>query len=195
MRIGSVCVFCGSRHGTNPAYAEAARDLGIFLAERGVGIVYGGSRIGLMGEVANAALSVGGRVVGVMPRFMVEREILHERLSEAHVVETMHERKTRMAELADAFVALPGGMGTIEEFCEVVTWGQIGLHEKPCGLLNVAGFYDLFVSFYKQMCEADFIKKDYAAFVLSGATPLELWERMTSFVPAAPKKFEGLSWA
>jgi uncharacterized protein (TIGR00730 family) len=125
-----ICVFCGSSSGRRPAYAAAARDLGGLLARRGIGLVYGGGKVGLMGALADAALAAGGEVIGVIPRFLLDKE-----------VDTMHERKALMASLADAFVALPGGLGTWEEFCEILTWGQLGLHHKPCMLVNVDGFY------------------------------------------------------
>ena len=138
----AVCVFCGSSTGEDPAYAEAARDLGRLIAGNGLTLVYGGGHVGLMGVVADAALDAGGEVIGVMPKALVDREISHTSLTKLHVVHSMHERKAMMSELSDAFVALPGGNGTLEEFFEVLTWAQLGEHGKPCGLLNVAGYYD-----------------------------------------------------
>jgi uncharacterized protein (TIGR00730 family) len=142
----SVCVFCASSHGVNPAYGEAARQVGHLLARQGIELIYGGGCVGLMGTVADAALGAGGRVVGVMPVALVEREIAHTGLTELHVVASMHERKARMADLSDAFVALPGGFGTLDELCEILTWAQLGIHRKPVGLLNVAGYYDHFLA-------------------------------------------------
>jgi uncharacterized protein (TIGR00730 family) len=141
-RIERLCVFCGSRSGNNPAYASAAEHLGGELSAAGIGLVFGGGRVGLMGVLANAVLSAGGRAVGVIPKSLVEREIAHSSLTELHIVNSMHERKALMADLADAFVLLPGGFGSWEEFCEIFTWLQLGIHRKPCGVLNVAGYYD-----------------------------------------------------
>lgn len=136
-----ICVFCGASAGARPEYAAAARNLGRLLADRGIGVVYGGAAVGLMGTMADAALAAGGEVVGVIPQQFVEAEVAHHELTELKVTGSMHERKATMAELSDAFVALPGGFGTLEEFAEVVTWCQLGLQQKPCGLLDVAGFY------------------------------------------------------
>ena len=151
-------VFCGSRDGARPAYREAAHALGRALAARGVGVVYGGASVGLMGAVADAALAAGGEVIGVIPQSLVAREIAHAGLTALHVVDTMHERKARMAALADAFVALPGGVGTLEELFEVWTWGQLGLHAKPCGLLDVAGYYRPLLAFVDQGVAEGFIR-------------------------------------
>lgn len=136
-----VCVFCGSSSGVRPEYEDAARGLGSALARRGIGVVYGGASVGLMGVVADAALAAGGEVIGVIPQALVDREVAHPRLSELHVVASMHERKAVMADLADAFVALPGGMGTLEELFEVFTWRQLGIHDKPIALLDVLGYW------------------------------------------------------
>jgi len=140
--IKKVCVFCGSSMGNRPVYRETATQLGNQLAALGITLVYGGGRVGLMGVLADSVLRAGGEAIGVMPRALAEKEIAHATLTHLHVVETMHERKALMADLADAFVLLPGGFGSWEEFCEVVTWLQLGMHRKPCGILNVAGYYD-----------------------------------------------------
>ena len=137
-----ICLFCGSSAGRRPEYAQAAEKLGRALAERRCGLVYGGANVGLMGIAADACLAAGGSVTGVMPRLLVEKEVAHTRLSQLHVVESMHERKALMAEMADAFVALPGGFGTFDELCEILAWAQLGLHSKPVGLLNVMGYFD-----------------------------------------------------
>jgi uncharacterized protein (TIGR00730 family) len=137
-----VCVFCGSNGGGRPIYVETARAMGMALVGRGMGLVYGGGRVGLMGAVADAVLEDGGEVIGVIPEPMVTRELAHHGVTELRIVHSMHERKTMMAELADGFVALPGGLGTFEELCEIVTWAQLGLHRKPCGVLNVDRYYD-----------------------------------------------------
>jgi uncharacterized protein (TIGR00730 family) len=143
-----LCVFCGSSTGRHPAFADAAQVLATELARRNIEIVYGGGNIGLMGVVADAALAAGGRVIGVIPEGLVARELAHPGVSALHVVASMHERKALMADLSDGFIALPGGFGTLEEFCEVVTWTQLGIHQKPCGLLNVEGYYDGLLAFF-----------------------------------------------
>jgi uncharacterized protein (TIGR00730 family) len=154
----NVCVFCGSSPGTNPAFAAAARRLGAGLAERGIGLVYGGASVGLMGAVANAALAAGGRATGVITESLAGHEIAHSSLNDLHVVTTMHERKALMSELSDAFVMLPGGFGTCEEFMESVTWAQLGLHDKRCGILNVDGFFDGLLTFLGHAVEQGFIR-------------------------------------
>src|SRR3954454_16171327 len=143
----AVCVYCGSSPGTDPAYLDATRELGATLAQRGIRVVYGGAAGGLVGAVADATLAAGGEVVGVIPEQLVAREIAHQGLSELHVVQTMHERKALMADLSDAFIALPGGIGTLEELIEMYTWAQLGIHAKPLAVLNVAGFYDGLLAF------------------------------------------------
>ncbi|HEX4015983.1 MAG TPA: TIGR00730 family Rossman fold protein, partial [Frankiaceae bacterium] len=147
----AVCVFCGSSDGVQPEFRAAATALGSFLGGQGIDVVYGGASVGLMGAVADAALGAGGRVYGVIPRHLVDRELAHPGLTALHVTDNMHERKAVMAELSDAFTALPGGFGTLEELAEVTTWAQLGLHHKPIGLLNVAGFYDLFLEHADRM--------------------------------------------
>ena len=154
----SVCVFCGSSPGANPAFAAAARQLGAGLAGRGIGLVYGGASVGLMGEVADAALASGGRVTGVITESLAGHEIAHSALNDLHVVTTMHERKALMSELSDAFVMLPGGFGTCEEFMESVTWTQLGIHAKQCGILNVEGFFDALLAFLGHAVDQGFIR-------------------------------------
>ncbi len=153
----SLCVYCGSRPGAQPAYADAARAVGRWIGRRGGQLVYGGGRNGLMGLVADSTLQAGGRVVGVIPKALVEKEWAHHGCSELHVVDTMHERKRLMAERADAFLALPGGIGTFEEFFEVWTWRQLGYHDKPVGLLNVNGYYDGLLGFLRNSVQAQFM--------------------------------------
>src|SRR5262245_60102889 len=155
-------IFCGSSPGADPVYAHAARDTGQKLARQGIGIVYGGGRIGLMGLVADAALAAGGRVTGVIPRALAEREIAHAGLTALHVVETMHERKAKMAELADAFIALPGGAGTLDELFEQWTWAQLGIHGKACGILNVNGYFDPLKEMTARMVAEGFLHESYA---------------------------------
>jgi uncharacterized protein (TIGR00730 family) len=173
-----VCVFCGSSPGLRPEYLEATRALGRALVARGVGLVYGGGKVGLMGAVADAVLAGGGEVIGVIPEALLAREVGHAGLTELHVVRSMHERKARMAELADAFVALPGGFGTWEEYCEVLTWAQLGLHPKPCGLLDVAGYYAPFVALMDRAVAEGFVKPAHRALVLEATEP----ERMLTLL-------------
>jgi len=155
-------IFCGSSSGVDPIYANAARDTGLRLARKGIEIVYGGGRVGLMGMVADAALAAGGRVTGVIPRALAEREIAHSGLTTLHVVQTMHERKAKMAELADAFIALPGGAGTLDELFEQWTWAQLGIHGKACGILNVNGYFDPLKEMTSRMVAEGFLHKTYA---------------------------------
>ena len=155
----NICVFCGSAKGISPDYTEQASMLGRILAENGYGLVYGGARVGLMGAVADAALAAGGNVTGVMPQTLVDREVAHTGLTTLHVVASMHERKALMAELSSAFVALPGGFGTLDEFCEVVTWAQLGLHGKPCILLNTRGYWNGFLRFLEDAATQGFISE------------------------------------
>jgi uncharacterized protein (TIGR00730 family) len=176
-----VCVFCGSSRGVNSAFAEAARALATALVQHGIDIVYGGGNVGLMGVVAEAALAQGGRVVGVIPRALVSRELAHPGLTELHVVNSMHERKALMAELADAFVALPGGFGTLEEFCEAVTWTQLGVHTKACGLLNVSGYYDGLLRFLEHALAEGFLRPTHFDIVVAAATPNDLIERLLAW--------------
>lgn len=157
----SVCVYCGSNPGQNPAFVDAARHVGRLLAERDMTLVYGGGRVGLMGEVADAALAAGGKVIGVIPQFMAVKEVAHMGLSDLHVVQSMHARKAMMEKLSDAFIALPGGIGTMEELFEIWTWAQLGQHEKPVGLLDVDGYYAHLVAFLKEMTEQGFLQRSH----------------------------------
>ncbi len=161
-----ICVFCGSSPGGHAFYRESAASFGQLLAARGIELVYGGAQVGLMGVLANAVLGAGGRAIGVIPQAMVDREIAHQGLTELKVVSSMHERKATMAELSDAFVALPGGIGTFEELFEVWTWGQLGLHAKPCGVLNVRGFYDRLGAFLDHVVSEGFLRPVHRAALL-----------------------------
>ena len=181
----SLCVFCGSNAGLNPAFAESARAFGRELARRDIGVVYGGGNVGLMGVVADAVLEAGGRVTGVIPHGLVVRELAHQQLTKLHVVDSMHERKALMASLADGFVALPGGIGTLEEFCEVVTWTQLGIHAKPCGLLNVAGFYDAFLAFFEHALSEGFVRQNHHQVVVADTDPAGLIDRVVAWRPPA----------
>jgi uncharacterized protein (TIGR00730 family) len=185
----SLCVFCGSSSGSDPGYVEAANRLGRLLAEERITLVYGGACVGLMGAVADATLAAGGKAVGVLPDFLRRKELAHPRLSELHIVSSMHERKARMAELSEAFIALPGGMGTLEEFCEIITWAQLGLHEKPCGLLNIQGYYDPLLQFVDRMADEGFLKEKHKGLVLSSDTPEGLLLEMRAFKPVRVEKW------
>ena len=191
--MNSVCVFCGSSPGNDPAYTAAARELGRTLAERGSTLVYGGGHVGLMGVVADAALGAGGAVIGVMPRSLVEREIGHTDLTKLHVVRSMHERKALMSELSEGFIALPGGNGTLEEFFEVLTWAQLGEHAKPCGLLNVAGYYDPLLAVFDRMVDRAFLKQEHRKLVLVERDPSALLERFEGYEPPNTVKWVGPS--
>ena len=179
----SVCVFCGSRTGTEPAYDEAARALGRALAAEGITLVYGGGRVGLMGVVADAALGAGAEVVGVIPRPLLEREIAHPTLTDLRVVGSMHERKALMSELSEGFIALPGGTGTLEEFFEVLTWAQLGEHRKPCALLNAGRYYDPLLAVFDHMVSQGFLSEEHRAMVLVETKPEPLLEALAVYQP------------
>ena len=185
----SICVFCGSNSGTNPIYLETAKRLGEVLAKANLGLVYGGANVGLMGALADAVLAVGGSVIGVIPQSLRGKEIDHKGLTEMHVVNTMHERKALMADLSDGFIALPGGAGTLEEFFEVWTWGQLGYHAKPFGLLNVAGYYDDLVKFMRHTIAEQFIKQDHVDMVMVENDPATLLQRFANYVPVVKPKW------
>jgi uncharacterized protein (TIGR00730 family) len=189
--VKSLCVFCGSNLGARDSYAEAARGLGRLLAERGVTLVYGGAAIGLMGAVADAALEAGGRVVGVMPRALFEREIAHPGISELRKVESMHERKALMADLADGFVGLPGGIGTLEEVFEMWTWGQLGYHTKPVGLLNVDGFFDALIAFVAHQTEELFMRPAHRDMLLVDGSAETLLDRFAAYQAPTVTKWIG----
>jgi uncharacterized protein (TIGR00730 family) len=187
----SVCVFCGSNPGARPAYAEAARRLGEAAAARGVAVVYGGANNGLMGTVADSALARGGKVFGVLPSFMTAREVAHRGLTGLELVGSMHERKGRMAELSDAFVALPGGFGTMDELFEVLTWSQLGLHRKPCALLDVEGYYAPLVAFLDHAAREGLLRPEHRAMLFVERDPEALLDRLASFaLPEVPKAIE-----
>ncbi len=185
----SIAVFCGSSLGADVRFAAAAQALGTLLAHERVRLVYGGGNIGLMGKVATAALAVGGQVSGVIPRFMMDKEIGKIDLPDLRIVDSMHARKALMNELSDGFIALPGGFGTLEEFCEVLTWGQLGLHAKPLGLLNTAGFYDHFLAFLDHATARGLIKAKHRAMLLTSDEPAELLSKMRTWKPHPEKKW------
>jgi uncharacterized protein (TIGR00730 family) len=184
----SICVYCGSNFGERVSYLEAAQDLGAEMAERGITLVYGGGNVGLMGTVADSVLAAGGKVIGVIPQALVDKEVAHTGLSDLRVVGSMHERKSLMADLADGFIALPGGLGTLEEFCEVATWTQLGFHKKACGLLNIGGFYDGLLSFLNHATEEKFIRPEHRSIVLEEEDPVELIKKLSQLeVPTVHK--------
>ncbi len=187
----SLCVFCGSARGASPAYGDAAVALGAELAARGTTLVFGGGKIGIMGVLADACLAAGGQVVGVIPQHLWDREVGHTGVTRMHVVASMHERKARMAELADAFLALPGGIGTMEEFFEVWTWGQLGLHAKPLGLLNCRGYFDPLIQFFDHMVRERFLRPEQRAAVLVDHDPARLLERLDAARPAPAERLIG----
>ena len=181
--LGTVCVFSGSSPGARPAYAAAATALGTEIAGRGMRVVYGGASVGLMGTVADAALAAGGEVVGVIPQHLVDREVAHTGLTDLRVTGSMHERKALMADLSDGFVALPGGLGTLEELAEVLTWSQLGLQSKPCGLLDVEDFYAPLLAFLDHTVTERFVSARHRALVLSADRPGTLLDRLQDWRP------------
>lgn len=180
-----ICVFAGSSEGARPAYAEAARSLGAELVKRGLGLVYGGGSIGLMGVLADTVLAAGGEAIGVIPGPLASRELAHAGLTAMHVVGSMHERKALMASLCDGFLALPGGLGTFEETLEILTWAQLGIHRKPVGVLNVEGYWDGVRRMLAHAVGEGFVRPEYAALLLFGETPAELLDSFTRWRPPA----------
>jgi uncharacterized protein (TIGR00730 family) len=184
-----LCVFCGSSHGNSPSFTAAAHELGKALAVRGIELVYGGSHVGLMGVLADSTLAHGGKVIGVLPRFMADKELAHPKLTQLHLVDTMHERKQLMAELAEGFVALPGGFGTLEEIFEAITWGQLHLHAYPCALLNVAGYYDSLVEFLRDSVAKGFVRQEQFDSLIVAPGVDELFQRFATFQPEKSEKW------
>jgi uncharacterized protein (TIGR00730 family) len=184
-----LCVFCGSSPGASPAYLDGARAVGRLLAARGIGLVYGGGRVGLMGAVADSVLAAGGEVIGVIPHGLLVREVGHTGLSDLRVVESMHERKALMADLADGFMALPGGIGTLEEFCEILTWAQLGVHGKPVGLLDLDGYYAPLLALLDHMVAHGFMRTTDRARVLVAPTAEDLLAQFAAYVPPPTKKW------
>ena len=178
--VKSICVYCGSKRGRQEVYAAAARQLAQSLVERRLRLVFGGGSIGIMGVVADAVLALGGEVVGVIPRSLMRDEVVHTSLTELHVTESMHERKTVMADLADGFIALPGGLGTLEEMFEVWTWAQLGFHAKPCGLLNVDGYFDQLMQFLDHATAEEFVRPHHRSLLIAATEPGVLLERMAA---------------
>jgi uncharacterized protein (TIGR00730 family) len=187
-----ICVFCGSSPGAKPEYIQAAQQLGVLLAHRKIGLVFGGGKVGLMGRLAQAALENGGEVIGVIPRELHEKRVAFSGLSDLRVVGTMHERKALMAELADGFMALPGGLGTLEEIFEILTWAQLAIHHKPCGLLNVGDFYTPLLAFLDQVVEQGFLDAAHRSMILTAENPEELLQQFETYRPVSADK---AAWA
>jgi hypothetical protein len=181
-----VCVFCGSRPGTQPGFSDHARELGLRIAERGLELVYGGASVGLMGDLADAVLAAGGKVIGVIPRGLVEKELAHDGLDDLRVVESMHERKAMMADLSDAFIALPGGFGTLDELFEIITWAQIGLHKKPIGLLNTLGYFEHLERFVAHVVACGFVPREHTGLFLVRGQPAQLLDAMQAYSSPPP---------
>ena len=182
-----ICVYCGSNSGSRSEYFETATYLGQCLAERGIGIVYGGAEVGLMGAVASSALNRGGEVIGVIPELFAEK-VKHHKLSQLHVVPTMHDRKMKMFDLSDGFIALPGGIGTIEEVFEILAWAQLGCHDKPCGILNICGYFDSIIEFLEHSVSQQFLKKAHREMIMFDENPNGLLEQFKSYkAPTEPK--------
>ena len=177
-----ICVFTGSRDGSHPGYAEAARQLGRELVERNYGLVYGGGNVGLMKIIADTVLDLGGHVTGVIPDSLVSKEVAHRGLSDLRIVQSMHERKAMMAALSDGFIALPGGIGTMEEFFEVLSWAQLGIHRKPCGLLNTGGYYNRLIEFLDHAVEHDFLKPKHRSLLILANEPTEILSQFEAFI-------------
>jgi uncharacterized protein (TIGR00730 family) len=185
-----LAVFCGSSFGSSEAYRQGAIQLGKELAKRNITLVYGGSSNGLMGAVADTVLNEGGQAIGVLPKFLEVREISHKGLTELHTVETMHERKAKMMDLADGFIVLPGGTGTLEEFFEVFTWGQIGLHQKPCGLLNINHYYDPLIHLFEHMIDQKFLQEKFRSMAIIEEQPDVLIDQFLNYIPPTIKSFK-----
>ncbi|MFW5735081.1 MAG: TIGR00730 family Rossman fold protein [Oceanidesulfovibrio sp.] len=184
-----ICIFCGSNPGNDPVFANRAQAMGEALAKRGLGMVYGGAAVGLMGRTADAALANGAEVIGVLPRALAAKELAHPGLSELHIVDSMHERKALMAKLSDGFIAMPGGIGTFEEICEVYTWSQLGFHDKPCGLLNVNGYYDCFLDMLDNAVTQGFLKQAHRSILYASPTPETLIDAFESYEPPRTNKW------
>ncbi len=184
-----LCVFCGANPGIRESYKSAAAELGSLLAQKKIGLVYGGGRTGLMGVIADAALAAGGEVTGIIPESLVAKEVAHDRLTDLRVVRSMHERKAMMADMSDAFVAMPGGFGTFEEWFEVVTWSQLGIHQKACGLLNVDGFYTPLLAMVEHAANEGFIRPQHQSITIAAPAPIELLGLLEAWVPPTVEKW------
>ncbi len=187
--MNRLCVYCGSSSGSSNVYLSAARELGNLLVQQEIGLVYGGSSLGMMGAIADTMVEGGGHVTGIIPNALHGKEIAHTGLTELHVVDSMHERKSLMAVLSDGFIAMPGGFGTLEEIIEVITWGQLGFHDKPCGLLNVAGYFDQLLAFLDHSQAQGFLHAEHRHMLLVADTPAGLLEQFEAYVPPKVEKW------
>jgi uncharacterized protein (TIGR00730 family) len=181
--IARLCVFCGTNLGSRPDYRTAVRELGALLAQEGIELVYGGASVGIMGELADAVQEGGGHVTGIIPQQLIQKEAAHRGIQDLIVVASMHQRKSQMADLSDGFIALPGGIGTLEGFFEILTWGQLGIHAKPCGILNIAGYFDSLTAFLDHAVEEGFLTEAHRKTVMVESSPKALLERMRAYVP------------
>lgn len=184
-----ICVFCGSSKGVRGEYAAAAKALGQAFVRRNISLVFGGSNVGLMGVIADTVLEAGGEVIGVIPQGLVAKEVAHQNLTEQHIVNSMHERKALMAELSDAFIAMPGGMGTFDEFCEILTWAQLGIHQKPCGILNVENYFTPLLTMFDHAMNEGFLRDTHRALVLEAREPEQLLEALAKYQPQFAEKW------
>lgn len=184
-----ICVFCGSNKGVRPIYVAAAQAMAAAMVKRNISLVYGGGNVGLMGVIADEMLAQGGEVIGVIPRSLVQREVAHQALTKQHIVNTMHERKALMAELSDGFIAMPGGMGTFDEFCEILTWAQLGIHQKPCGILNVENYFTPLLTMFDHAVAEGFLRDSHRALVLEAAEPDGLLQAFGTFQPQGLQKW------
>ncbi len=185
----SICVFCGSKYGNKPAFKAAAIEMGTQIAKSGLELIYGGGHVGLMGALADAALAAGGKVIGVIPEDLVKKEVSHKGLTLLTIVKSMHERKAKMAELSDGFIAIPGGYGTLEEFCEVLTWSILGIHKKPCGILNIEGYFDPLLKFFDDSAKCEFITQEHRDLVLVSDSVSDLLKRMQEYKHTARERY------
>jgi len=184
-----ICVFCGSNPGRDPVYMETAEKVGLFLAENGVELVFGGGRVGLMGKIADTVMENGGSVIGIIPKSLSDKEVAHQGLTELHIVDSMHTRKAMMEDLSDGFIALPGGFGTFEELCEIITWAQLGFHEKPCGFLNVNGYYDPLVELFDKATDQQFVRPKHRELVIIESDIKSMFQKMQDYKPPELEKW------
>jgi uncharacterized protein (TIGR00730 family) len=192
MQMKRICVFCGSNRGVRSEYIEAAQHLGRVLVQRNLSLVFGGGNRGLMGIIADTVLAEGGEVIGVMPQSLVNQEVAHQNLTKMHIVNSMHERKALMADLSDGFIALPGGMGTFDEFCEILTWAQLGIHQKPCGILNVENYFTPLLKMFDHATDEGFLREAHRDLVLESTKPETLLELLDNYQPKPVVKWMGL---
>lgn len=186
-----ICVFCGARSGRDARYTTAAANLGTALAKRGIGVVYGAGNVGMMGALADAVADAGGEIIGVIPQALVNKELAHPRLTKTHIVGTMHERKALMADLSDAFIALPGAYGTLDEWCEILTWGQLGIHRKPCGMLNVDGYFDKLLEFFDHSIEEKFLDLPTRSLFVVSSDIEDLMIKLNDYKPPFMREWVG----